>query len=103
VFDFVEEAFDEVPVFVEEPTERRFTDALWHGADIGPSAARIHFCAQGIGVISPVGKQDIPFAHSIEHVRRATAIGSLPFCQFEHDGKTHRIDQRMYLGSQATA
>lgn len=41
---------------------------------------------------------------SIEQVRRrAATIGGLPFSQFEHNGKNHRIDQRMYLGSQVAA
>jgi hypothetical protein len=59
VFELIEEAFDEVPVFVEEVTEGRFTDELWHGADIGPSAARTHLCAQKIRIISAVSEQDI--------------------------------------------
>ena len=97
VFEFVEEAFDQVAIFVEEVTEHRFDHALRHGADIGPGAARIHFCAQSIGVIGPVGKQDISFTDGIEHVGRAAAIGGLAFGQLEHDRQPHRIDQRMYL------
>lgn len=103
VFEFVKEAFDEVAMFVEEAAEHRFDHTLRHGADIGPSAARIHFCAQGIGVIGPVSKQDVPFADGIEHVRRAATIGGLSFGQLEHDRQTHCIDQRVYLRRQAAA
>ncbi len=79
-------------MFVKEVAEDRFDHALRHGEDIGPSTSRIHFCAQGIGVIGPVGKQDIAFANAIEHVRRAAAIGGLSFGQLEHDRQPHRID-----------
>jgi hypothetical protein len=65
--DFVKEAFGEDAILVEEATEYRLDRTLLYGKDIGPSTARIHLGAQGIGVISEVAKQDIAFVDGIEH------------------------------------
>jgi hypothetical protein len=47
VFEFVEEAFDQVAVFVKEVAEHRFDHALRHGTDIVPGTARTFVGSKG--------------------------------------------------------
>ena len=100
VFDFTEEPLDGIAEFVEAGAEGRFADPLRHEPDVGQDAAGFHFRAQGVRIISAVGKQDIAFAESVEHVGGTAPVGSLARCDLQQDRQAIGIDQRMDLGRQ---
>lgn len=56
MFEFVEEAFDEVSEAIEIGAERRNFDPAGHWLDVGPSAARGEVGAQGVAVVGAVGE-----------------------------------------------
>ena len=62
VFDFVEEAFDQVAIAIEEGAERRNFDAPRQGLDVGPGAAGSQAVAQRVAVIGTIGEEDLPLA-----------------------------------------
>lgn len=85
MFEFIEEAFDQVAIFVEERTEGGFALLLRHRRDIRLCALGGDRRAQIIGIISTVGEQYIIRAQTIQHFERAMAIIGLPRTQSECD------------------
>ena len=86
MFEFVEEALDEVPIAVEERAESWDALAVRHGFDAGPCSARCQGGAHGVAVVGAIGKQDAAFAEAIEHVSGRSAVVRLSFSQLEGDG-----------------
>ena len=102
VFDFAEEPLDCVAQFIEAGAEGRFADPLRHEPDIGPNAAFCHLAVQGIGVISAVGKQDIAWSQTVEHVGCAAPVVRLSGGDLQQDRQAIGIDKSVYLGRQPT-
>lgn len=100
VLDFAEEAFDCVAQFVERGVEDGMSDPIRHGLDIGHDAALFHCGAQDVGVVGPVGKQDLASLQTVEHISGAASVVGLTRRDLEQDRQTVGIDQRMDLGRQ---
>ena len=79
MFDFVEEALDQVSVSVKIRTESRYVFAVWHGFDIGPCAAFVEALTQLIAVVGAIGQESLAFDESVEHVAPAAPIMDLAF------------------------
>ena len=103
VFEFVEEALDEVSVAIEEGAEGGLLLASWHGLDVGPCAPRGNLDTQGIGVVGAVGEQDVTVSQGIEHVACAAPVMGLAGGQLESDRQSVGIDQRVDLGCKSAA
>ena len=100
VLEFVEEAFDEVTVSVEEGAERRHPLAAREWLDVGPGALRVEGGPQRIAVIGGVAEQDLIAAESAEHIGGTSAIMSLTFGQLQADRQAVGVDERVDLGRQ---
>ncbi len=103
VFEFVEEALDEVAVSIEKGAERRHRLSVRHRLDVGPGTPCRERGAQRIAVIGRVGEQDLAVADIIEHVGRALAVMGLAFAELERDRQAVGVDQGMDLGRQPAA
>ena len=101
VFDFAEEALDEIAEFVKVAAECGRLGSLRHGPDIGPDAARGHFGSQCVRVIGAVGQQDIAIGEGVEHIGGAAAVMRLARCDLQQDRQAAGINQRMDLGGQS--
>jgi len=77
MLEFVEEAFDEIAIAVEERAEGRDAFSVWHGFDAGPCAACRQSSAHGIAVVGAVSKQDAAFTKTVEHVIGGPAVVGL--------------------------
>lgn len=100
VFDFAEEPFDRIAQFVKRHVEGGMADPVGHGPDIGDGTALFHRCSQGIGVVSPVGEQDIARTQAVEHVSGAAPVVGLARRNLEQDRQPIGIDQCMNFGGQ---
>lgn len=103
VFEFVEEALDEVAASIEEGAEGENDLLVAHGFDAGPGATLGETGAHGVAVIGAVGQQDIALAKPVQHVGGRAPVMGLSFCQLEHDRQAQRVDQRVDLRRQAAA
>ena len=98
MFEFVEEAFDQITLPLEPFAESRWIEPVWHRPDIGPCAALLHGVAQSVGIVGPVGQQDIARHDAVEHVVGAAPVMRLALGQLEMDGQAAGIDKGVDLG-----
>ena len=103
VFEFIEEAFDEVSLFVEFFVEPRDVHAVRHGLDVGLGAAFGQGNAQGIAVIGAVGEQGLAGADTVQHILGAAAVMGLALGQLQGERIAVGIDHRMDFGGQSAS
>lgn len=103
VFEFVEEALDQVSLSIDPLAEREagFSVALWR--DDGPGAALIGKAADGISIIGSVGEEDRTFIKVVEQRQCFRAVMVLARRQVEADGPSFGIDDCMDFGRQPTS
>lgn len=102
MLEFIEEAFDQVALPVEPFTESGRIEPVWHRSYIGPCAALLHGVAQSVGIVGPVGQQDVARHDAVEHVVGAASVMCLTLGQLEVDGQAAGIDEGVDLCRQAT-
>lgn len=85
MFEFAEEAFDEVAIAIEERTEGRDTFSVGHWLDACPCAARCQGISHGVAIVGTVGQQDAAFARAIEHIVGRSSVMGLSFGQLQPD------------------
>ena len=74
IFEFVEEALDEVALLVEPGAEADRTFAIGLGRDVGPAAALADHRAQPVGVIGLVAEHHLALAHTVEQLGRCLDV-----------------------------
>ena len=97
MFDFVEEAFDEIAVSIEIRAEGRDVDAVAHRFDVGPCASLGQGLSQRVAVIGSIGQKGLSFDQRVEHVAGAVAVMGLALGQLERDRQALGVDRRMDL------
>lgn len=85
MFDFVEEALDEISATIQVETEGRRVFTVRHGLDVGPCAALVEALPQRVAVIGAVGEKDLPLDQGVEHAGCAATIVRLALGQFQRD------------------
>src|SRR5690606_3161683 len=103
VFEFSEEAFDQVAIAVEEWAEGEALSAVSLGGDVGEASLCRDLRANGVAVIGLVGEEGAAFRHGAEQRIGLSAIARLPFGQVQLDRQTPSINQSVDLARQAAA
>ena len=103
MFEFAEEAFDEVSVPVQERAEGGDIDSIWHGLDVGPCTSLGEGFAQSVAVVGAICQEDVTLADRGQHVLGALTVMSLAFGKFQGNRQTTGIDQGMDFGCQPAA
>lgn len=103
VLQLVEEAFDEVPVAIQEGAEGRLPLAVRLRLDVRPGPPLGEAVTQGVAVVGTVGEQDLPLAEVAQHVGGAPAVVRLALGELQRDRRPLGIDERMDFGRQAVA
>ena len=85
MFKFVEEAFDEVTIAIEERAEGRDAFSVGHWLDACPCAPRCQGISHGIAIVGTVGQQNAAFAEAIEHIIGRSPVMGLSFGQLQPD------------------
>lgn len=98
MFEFAEEAFDEVAFTVERLAEARLPFAIGFGRDVGHRALGLDQITDAIGIISLVGEYDGARCKAIKQAVRGGSVVGLAWCQAEPDRESLRIDERVDLG-----
>ena len=81
MLEFVEEAFDQIALPVEPFAERGGIEPVWHRPNVGPGAAFRHGIAQSVGIVGPVGQQNVALLDALEHVVGAAPVMRLALGQ----------------------
>ncbi len=103
MLEFVEEALDQVSIPVEEGAEGGDPHPAGHGFDVGPGALVVQRLAQGVAVIGPISKQNLPRPELSQHVLRALAVVGLSFAELERDWQAMSVDKGMDFGGQSAS
>lgn len=103
MFDFSEEAFDQVAVAVEERAEGKALFAIALERDVGEAALRLDLVADGVAVIGLVGEKDAAFRYGVEQRIGFLPIARLALGEMQLDRQPPAIDQRVDLGRQAVS
>jgi hypothetical protein len=102
MFEFVEEALDEVALGVEREVARAWDFAIGlrgnHGGDVSPGKG----LDQDVGVVSLVPDQRLRL-DIVKQRLRAGQIVSLAWREHQRDGVAEGIDERMDFGGQSAA
>lgn len=101
-FEFVEEALDEMALFVEHPVDWAAFAASWIALDVGGCAEIIgNEGSQVIGVIGGVHNNVLRRRQTFNQATRLRAVAPLTGCNRDADRQAKRIDSGMYFGGQA--
>ena len=103
VFEFVEEAFDEISETIEIRAEGRNVYAAGHGFDVAPCALACEALSQGVAVVTAVGQEDLTFAETLEHVGGASPVMSLSGRQLQENGQAVGVDEGMDFRGQSAS
>jgi len=103
MFEFAEEALDEVTIAVEEGAEGGDVDPSRHRSDVGPGSLISQGFTQGVTVIGPIGEKRLAGAHIVQHVAGALAVSGLALGEFERDRIAVGVDQSVDLRRQSAA
>ena len=103
MFEFVEEAFDEIAEAIEVGAEGGDVHPMGHWFDVAPCALLCEARPQRVAVVAAVGQEDLAFAETGEHVGRASPVMSLSGRQLEQNGQAVGVDERMDLGGQSAS
>ena len=102
MFDFVEEAFDEIAVAIEERARR---PDVGRRLGIGLTLAQAPRCgrvlAQRVAIVGGIGEQDLALDQRVEHVAAARPSWAWPSVSLSAIGRPLGVDERMDLGGQA--
>ena len=72
MFEFVEEAFDEVSEAIEKSAEGGDVHPVGHWFDVAPCALACEARHQGVAVVTAVGQEDLTFAETVDHIGGAS-------------------------------
>lgn len=103
MLEFAKEALDQIAVAIEPRTEGWHVRPVRHGLDIGPGAPFGHLRAQGVAVVTSVGKQDLPRLDRVEQVGRGATVVRLALAQLERDRVAVGVHHGMDFGRQSAA
>jgi hypothetical protein len=102
MFEFVEEAFDEIALAIKREVARAWDFAVGlggnHGGDVSPGKG----LDQHVGVVSLVPDQRLRL-DIVKQRLRAGQIVSLAWGEHQRDGVAEGIDERMDFGGQSAA
>lgn len=101
VFEFVEEALDEVALAVEPGVDGAPHADVALAGDVGPSPARLDHLDDGPGVIAAVGDDVASEGKAAEELRCRGLVGGLARGEHEADGEAAGIDDDVDLGAQS--
>jgi hypothetical protein len=103
LFEFAEEALDEVAVAIEEGADDGAALAISHRLDVGPDTTLGQLGPERVTIVSAIGEQDVTITQSVQHVGSAAPIVRLTGSELERDLQAVGVDQRVDLGRQAAA
>jgi len=102
VFEFVEEALDEVALSVDRWIDRALVLSVALGRDMGGGAAGLDDCDDGAGVVTAIGDDVACQAHPVEQHRGGRLVGGLARREHEPDGQATSVDHGMDFGAQSS-
>src|SRR5260370_9213966 len=102
VFDFVEEALDEIALAIEHEIAIALRLAVGFWRDHRSDGSLIECVDQRIGVVSLVADER-PWIDIFEQRSRASQVMFLPWRQHQVTGITQRIDERVDFGAHSSA
>lgn len=103
-FEFVEEAFDLMALFVETPVDGRLGGAAGVGLDVGGCAEVIgNEGAERIGIVSGIGDDMADSLQTAQERLGLRAVTIVSRRRVDTDRQTQSVDGRMQLGRQPAA
>ncbi len=102
VFEFIEEAFDEIAMAVERGIDRALGLAILLGRDMRARAVRSDERDDGFGVVAPVGDGISGRGQAGDERRHASLVGGLARGHQEADRQAPGIDDDVDLGAQSS-
>jgi hypothetical protein len=101
-FEFVEAAFDQMPLFAEPPVNRSIFTAGWIAFDMGWCDQIIRDeVAQVAGIMGCVHDDVTHSSETLDQAARLRAVPPLAGCDCEPDRQSGRINSGMYFCGQA--
>ncbi len=101
VFEFVEEALDEVALAVERRVDGALALAVTLGRDVRPGAMRDEQFEDGAGVVAAIGDDIAGRSQPFDQRRHGGLVGGLAGCEHEADWQAAAIDHGVDLGAQS--
>ncbi|MCW2396651.1 hypothetical protein M2343_003067 [Sphingobium sp. B8D3B] len=98
MFEFGEEALDQIALTIEPLAEARLPLSIGFGRDIGRGALFLDQRADAISIVGFVGEHDRVGLKLVEQIVRDLAIMCLPSGQAEPDREALRINDRVDFG-----
>jgi len=102
VFDFVEEALDEIALSVKREIDRALDLDVALGRNVGLGAARLDERDDAFRIIAAIGDNVAGQANAAEQGRRGGLIGGLARREQQADRQALGIDHGMDLGAQSS-
>src|ERR1700722_1033232 len=103
MFEFVEEALDEISKAIEVAAEGGDVHPARHWFDVAPCALSCEARPQGVAVVAAVGQENLTLAETFEHVGGASSGMSLPRRQLQENGQAVGVDQGMDFRRQSAS
>jgi hypothetical protein len=101
MLELIEEALDEVAVSVEPPAECRNVHPARHRLDVCPGAPVPEFCAEGVAIVTAIGKQHLARADGADHVGALASVVGLALAQLQCNRVAVGIHHGVDLGGQS--
>jgi len=102
VFDFVEEAFDQVALPIERVVDGTLPAAVGLGGDVRPGAVAEKQLEGGFGVIAAVGDGVAGRPETVDQRRHGGLVGGLARAQHVTDGQAPGVDDAVDLARQSS-
>ncbi len=103
MFEFVEEALDEVTLFVEFGIERRRLAPIGPGRDVGDCAAVFDLRSDVVGIVGLVSKNDAALGQPPQQASSGLAVVGLARGKREPDRPAAGIDDGVDFGRQSAS
>ena len=102
MFDLVEEAFDEVALFVDLRIDGALGFAVFLGRDVGLGAMACDELDDGLGVVAAISDGIVGRPERVDQGRHSGFVGCLAWCQEQADRQALAVDHRVDLGAQSS-
>lgn len=102
MFEFVEEAFDEVALAIELGIDRTLDAAVALGRDMGAGTVFGDKFENGAGIVAAVGDDVACQRQALDQARKGGFIGGLARREDEADGQAAATDHGVDLGAQSS-
>lgn len=103
MFDFIEEALDEVALFVVFGIEGRRRPPIGLGRDIGDCAGLFDSRSEGVGIVGLVAQDDAALGQRLEQFIGGLAVVGLAWREHKADRPAARVGHSVDLGSQSAS